>query len=224
MAPLWGNFNICPQLQWLQLPYHSQVELSSLNGLKVWGEGQKPCHNITFLLVQVEEDTGDRLYGLSIMWADPSQVRAASMEEAVGKLTACTSSGTIWPYALVLLHEGYLHMPLPKEGHLGILPQRGAEVTPWGWISQLEVCQLLVAGPKVIYPIGLNRQDEPIITSLPELLASGISLTAGKPIYLGIDIPSPPVEEPDQKILPLGEVYTIIVTSPQKSPQNWKAA
>ena len=108
------------------------------------------------------------------------------MEEAVGKLTACTSSGTDWPYALVGLHEGICHAPLPKEGHLGILPQRGVEATPCGQISQLEVWQLLVIGPQVVYPVGLNGQDEPVITSLPELLASGISLTTGKPIYLGL--------------------------------------
>ena len=97
---------------------------------------------------------------------------------------------------------------------------REGQRRPCGWISQLELCQLLVAGSQVIYPIGLNGHEEPIITSLPELLASGVSLTAGEPIYLGIDIPSPPVEEPDQKILPLGEVSTIVVASPHKSPPN----
>ena len=168
---------------------------------------------------------GNRHYGVSIVWVDPSQVRAASMEDVVGKLTACTASGTHWPYALVWLHEGTCHAPLPKDRHLGILPQRGAEATPYRWISQLEVCQLLATSPQVIYPIGLNGQDEPIITSLPEPLASGVSLTAGEPIYLRIDIPSLPMEEPDQKILPLGKVSTIIVASPHKSPPpNWKAA
>ena len=139
---------------------------------------------------------GDRHYGLSIVWANPSQVRVTSMEEAVGKVTACTSSGTNWPYATVQLHEGTCHVPLPKEGHLGILPQRGVEATPCGQISKLEVHQLLVTGPQVVYPIGLNGHDKPIITSLPKLQASGISLTTGEPIYLGIDILPLPVEEP----------------------------
>ena len=218
IAPLWGNLNICPLLHQLQLPCYSQVELSFLNGLKVYGEGQKPHHDIAFLLVQVEEAMGDIHYGLSIVWVYPSQVRAASMEEAVRKLTACTSSGTDWPYTLVWLHKGTCHAPLPKEGHLGILPWRGAEAAPCVWISQLKVYQLLVTSPQVICPIGLNGHDKPIITSLPELLASSISLTTGKPIYVGIDILSPPVEELNQKIPPLGEVSTIMVASPHKSP------
>ena len=142
------------------------------------------------------------------------------MEKAVEKLTACTSSGNDWAYVLVQLYKGPHHTPLPKDKHLGILPQGKAEETPCGWISQLEVCQLLATSPQVVYPIGLNGHDEPIIIILPELLDSGISIIASKHIYLGIDIPSPPVEEPDQKILPLGKVSTILLTSLHKSPQK----
>ena len=146
------------------------------------------------------------------------------MEEVVGKLTAWTSRGPNWPYTLVWLHKGACHVPLPQEGHLGILPHRGAEVTPCGQISQLEVCQLLVASPQVIYPIGLNGCDEPVITSLPELLASSVSLTTGEPVYLEINIPPSPVEELDQKVPPLGKVSTIMIASPHPPPQNQERA
>ena len=106
---------------------------------------------------------------------------------------------------------------------MGTLPQRGAEVIPCGQISQLEVCQLLVVGPQVVYPLGLNGCNEPVKTMLPEPLASSISLTTGEPVYLEINIPPSPVEEPDQKVPPLGEVSTIMIASPNKStPQNWK--
>ena len=164
-----------------------------------------------------------RVYGLSTIWVNPSQARVPSLEEAVGKLSACAFSGPYWPYALVQLHKGTCHTPLPKEGHVGILCHRGVEATPCGLISQLEVCQLLVASPQVIYPIDLNGHDEPIIPFLPELLASGISLTAGKPVYQEIDILPLPVEDPDQKLAPLSEVSTIVVASPHKStPLNQK--
>ena len=54
------------------------------------------------------------------------------MEEAVGELTAWVSSGPNWPYALVWLHKDTCQAPLLKQGHLGNLPQRGAEMTACG--------------------------------------------------------------------------------------------
>ena len=130
------------------------------------------------------------------------------MEEAVEKLTAYTSSGADWPYALAQLCEDPHHAPLPKNKHLGVLPQGKVQETFFGQISQLEVCQLLAASPQVIFPIALNGHDEPIITTLPELLDSGISLIASKHIYLGIDIPSLLMEKPDQKMPPLEDIPT----------------
>ena len=101
-----GDFNICPLLHQLLLPCHSQRELSSPNGLKVWREGQKPHNDIAFLLVKVENAMGDRHYGLSFIWANPSQVRVASMEDVVRKLTACTSSWTKSGWLLWRMWQG----------------------------------------------------------------------------------------------------------------------
>ena len=95
-------------------------------------------------------------------------------------LTAYISSGVDWPYALAQLCEDPHHAPPPKNKHLGILPQGKVQETFCGQISQLKVQQLFAAGPQVIYPIGLNRQDEPIITTIPDLLGSGISLIKSK--------------------------------------------
>ena len=65
MASLWGKFNICPLLHWLELPCHSQVELFSISSLKVWGNSQKPHCNIAYLLVWVEDVMQGRCYGIS---------------------------------------------------------------------------------------------------------------------------------------------------------------
>ena len=145
----------------------------------------------------MEEATENRKYGLLTVWVNPSQARVPSMEEVVVKLTAWVSSRPNWPYVLVQLHEDTCHVPLPKEGHLGILPHRGVEATPCGQISQLEVCQLLITSPQVTYPIGLNGCEEPVIISLLEPLANGISLTGGQVHLPGIDIPQSPAEELD---------------------------
>ena len=133
------------------------MELSSLTSLKVWGKRQRIHHDIAFLLVLAEEEaTGEREYGLLTIWVNPCQARVHSMEEAVKNLTAWVSSGPNCPYTLVQLHKDTCHVALPKEGHLGILPQSGTEMTNCGRISQLEVCQLLISGQQVTYPIGLN--------------------------------------------------------------------
>ena len=90
------------------------------------------------------------------------------------------------------------------------------EETSCWQISQLDVCQLLSAGPRVVYPTGLNGQDEPIITTLPELLSSGISVIASEHLYLEIDIP--PKEESDTKAPHIGKASIILTTNPHKSP------
>ena len=87
--------------------------------------------------------------------------------------------------------------------------------TSCGWISQLDVCQLLSTGSQVVYPSGLNGHNEPVITTLPELLNSGISIITSKHPYLEIN--TPPKEESDTKVLPIGEASIIQTTNPHKS-------
>ena len=156
MATLWGNFNICHCLDHFKLHCHSPVELISVNSFKVWGNTQEPHHNIAYLLVHTGNTTEDRQYGVSLVWVNPNQTRTSNMEEAVEKLAACPSSGTDWPYTLTQLYEGSHHAPLPKDKHLGILPQGKAEETSCGWISQLDICQLLSTGSQVVYPSGFQ--------------------------------------------------------------------
>ena len=104
-------------------------------------------------------------------------------------------------------------MPLPKEGHLGILPQGEADVTANGKISLLEVHQLLASGLQVAYPVELNGHKDPIIISLPEYLANDINLTGGKSMYLEIDIQQPMAKDLDLNALPLGGHSTIIIST-----------
>ena len=210
-----GNFDVCPNLDHFELPCHSPAEMISVSSFKVWGNTQEPHHNIAYLLVCTGNTTEDRQYSVSLVWLNPKQTRTSTMEEAVEKLAACHSSGTNWLYTLAQLYEGSRHAPLPKDKHLDILPQGKAEETCCGQISQLDVCQLLSTGSQVVYPSGLNGHDEPIITTLPELLSSGISIITSEHPYLEIDIP--PKEEPDTKAPPIGKASIIQTTNPCKS-------
>ena len=155
-----------------------------------------------------------RQYGISLVWVHPNQVRAPTIEEAAESSTAYTSSGVNWPVTLAQLCEDPHHAPLPKNRHLGILPQGKVQETFCVQVSQLKVCQLLATSPQVIYPIGLNGHNEPIITTLPDLLGSSISLIASKHNYLEIDIPSPPIDATSQ-----GHPYSPNNQSPQISSQ-----
>ena len=106
------------------------------------------------------------------------------VEEALGTLSTCFSSGPDWPYVLAQSYKGSNHTPLPKDKHLGVLPQRKVEESPYGQISQFAVCQLLSAGPQVIYLVGLNGNDQLVIIDLLELLYSGSSITLGEHPHL----------------------------------------
>ena len=186
----WGNVSICPSLDCLELPCHSPTEPISVSGLKVWGDTQKPCHNLAYLLASIGDTKEEIQYGVSLVLVSPHHVRTPTMEEVVKKLAACTSNGSDWPYILVQLYEGSNHTPLPKGTHLGVLSQGEVEETASRWISQLNIYQLLSTSPQVIYPSGLNRCGQPIITTPPEPLSSGKSIITNENSYLEIDIPS----------------------------------
>ena len=115
------------------------------------------------------------------------------------------------------LNKDTPHVPLPKEGHLGILPQGGTDITTCRRISQLEVHQLLISGLQVAYPVGLNGWGDPIITSLPKSLANGIGLTGGRSIYLEVNILQPMAEELDWKASPIDRCSSILIASPLKA-------
>ena len=63
MALICGSLNICPQLQWFHLPSLTPAELFSLTSLRAWGEKQKVCHDITFLVVKLRR----KLQGIGSM-------------------------------------------------------------------------------------------------------------------------------------------------------------
>ena len=184
---------------------------------KILGDIQEPSNNMAYLLVCTGDALEDRNYGVSLVWTGPNQVWASSMEEAVETLSAYISSGPDWHYTLVQLYKGSSHTPLPKDKHLGILPQRKAEESSYGQISQLKVCQFLSTGPQVVYPVVLNGNDEPITTTLPELLSSGARITTSEHLYMRIYIPPPPPEESECMALPVDEAHTIPVANSPKT-------
>ena len=159
-------------------------------------------------------------YGMALVWTSPHQAGVSMIEEALGTLSAYIWSGPDWPYVFAQLYKGSNYTSLPKDKHLGVLPQGKAEESPYGWISQLKAHKLLSAGLRVIYPVGLNGCDQSIIIDLLELLHSSSSITTDKHPYLQINIPLPTPEEPECTTLPLGRAHATPVDTIPKTP--WK--
>ena len=219
MRTLWDSLSICPLLDHVDLPYHTAGELLSISHLKVWGDTQKPHGGMAYLLVRVEDASEGRSYGIALVWISLHQAQASMMEEALGILSTCTSNGPDWLYVFIQLYEGANHAPLPKDKHLSVLSQGNVE-SPCGQISQLKVCQLLSAGPQVIYLVGLNGDSQSATINLPGLLHSGSSVTINEHLYIEIGIPSPTPVEQDHANPPLGGVHTTLAVTTPMTP--WK--
>ena len=219
MKALLGSLSICPLLDHVDLPYHTVWELLSISCLKVWGDTQNPYNGMAYLLIRVGDASEGGGYGIALVWISPHQGRTSMMEEALGILSTCISSGPDWPYVFTQLYEGANHTPLPKDKHLGVLHHGKAE-SPCGQISQLEAYQLLSARPQVIYLVGLNGGGQSVTIDLPGPLHSCSSVTTNKHPYIKIDIPSPTPEEQDCANPPLGRVHTTLAVATPKTP--WK--
>ena len=215
-----GDLSIYPCLDSLELPCHTLGELLSISCLKIWGDTQEPHNDIAYLLVHTEGSSEVESYSMALVWISPHQAWVSTMEEALGTLSTCISSGPNWLYVFTQLYKGCNHTALPKDKHLGILPWGKEEENPHGWISQLKVCQLLSARPWVIYPVGLNGCDQLVTIDLPELLHSGSSVTTDEHPHLHIDIPLPTPEEPEHTTLPFGRVHAAPIDTIPKTP--WK--
>ena len=219
MRALWGSLEICPPTDHIDLPHHTAGELLSIGHLKVWGDAQKPHLGMAYFLVQADGTLETGNYGLAIVWIDSCQARMVLMGEALEALSSHTPKGSDWPYILIQLYKGANHMPLPKDGHVCVLPQGEAE-SPSGQISQLKICQLLSAGPSVVFPMELNQGDQSVTIDLPESLHMGSSVITDEYPYIEVNIPTLVPKEQGSAILPLGEKCDTATADQPKT--SWK--
>ena len=110
-------------------------------------------------------------------------------------------------------------MPLPKDGHLCVLPQGEAE-SPSGWISQLKICQLLSARLSVVFPMELNQGNQSVTIDLHESLHMGSSVITDKYPYIEVNIPTLVPEEQGNTNSPLGEKCDTATADQPKT--SWK--
>ena len=219
MRALWGSLEICPPTDHIDLPCHTAGELLSIGHLKVWGDAQKPHLSMAYFLVHADNTSEAGNYGLAIVWIDSCKARMVLMGEALEALSSHTLKGSDWPYVLIQSYEGANHTPLPKDGHICVLPQGEAE-SPSGQISQLKICQLLSTGPSVVFPMELNQGNQSVTIDLPESLHMGSSVITDEYPYIEVNIPTLVPEEQGNTNLPLGKKCDTATANQSKT--SWK--
>ena len=127
---LWGCHNICPLLEQFHIICVTQTQLVSLTCQKAWGDADKFCSDITFLLILPKESkVEERTYGLDMVWVHPYQVRVSTIEETIKQLDQLT------PWAQLALCPGVTQWgcpphALPMEGHLSVMTEGSTSSLP----------------------------------------------------------------------------------------------
>ena len=202
MKALWSSLEICPPTDHIDFPCHTKPHLS-----------------MVYLLVQVDDTSEVRNYGLAIVWISSCQARMGLMGEALESLSSLTSKGSNWPNVLIQLYEGANHTPLPKDRHVCVPPQ-GEAGSPSGQISQLKIHRLLSDRLLVVFPTELNEDNQSMTVSLPKSLHTGSSITTDEYPYIEVNIPTLILGEQSHANLPLGKKHNSATTDQSKVP--WK--
>ena len=162
------------------------------------------------------------MFGLFMMWVHLYQARAPTREEVVKQLTPLPFTGPDCPYTLVQLNGDASAMyHSPKEGHLSVQVVGGtSNATCIEGSVDYRSTNSLAWVPQIVYPVGLNGCEVPVIASLPEPMARGVNLLSSKPIYLKVGHPAAHHREAiTQSSAPLGVCPpSILIASPVRPP------
>ena len=87
---------------------------------------------MAYLLVHTEGDSEAMSYGMALVWISLLQAWVSTMEEALGTLSTCISSGPNWPYVFAQLYKGSNHTS-PTKGQAPRHPAlgKGGGEPPW---------------------------------------------------------------------------------------------
>ena len=117
---LWGCHNIYPILEQFHIVQVTQPELSSLTCLLEWSDPKRFCSNMAFLLIMPKEGiTGERVYGLAMVWVHPYQARVSTIDDMAKKLILLASAG------------GPIHLCSSTGMPFTCLSQRKITWVPW---------------------------------------------------------------------------------------------
>ena len=81
---------------------------------------------MAYLLLDTEDASEAESDGMTLVWISPHQAQASTMEEELGTLSTCISSGPNWPYVLAQLYEGsQSYTPTQGQAPRHLAPGKG---------------------------------------------------------------------------------------------------
>ena len=167
-------------LKWFKIEEVTQPELLELSIAGALGNMEKLHSHMALLLIVVGKIIKREIaYGLTAVWACPYQAHLSSLDEVARKLTLFINVTNNWAYAFVWLNKDAQCIPLSNKGHISTIVDGVPHRSACGHLHQLEVHRLLQYGDEVMYPEGINRGFELVLTSLSGTLDQGMDMPGG---------------------------------------------
>ena len=118
----WGSLDFCPKVMQFCIHIITQGQLTALSHVGAWGDVEKPCQDMAFLLIAPHLAIGCKwVFGLTAMWLHPCQAHLPTLADAAWKLLLLANEGTNWPNAYIRMNDVVAHVPLSSVGHIGVM-------------------------------------------------------------------------------------------------------
>ena len=73
-SAMWGSLNFCPKVTQFQVCTITQGQLTALSWVGAWGDMEKPCQDMAFLLIAPILAIRSKLvFGLTAVWMHPTR-------------------------------------------------------------------------------------------------------------------------------------------------------
>ena len=187
----------------------TQAQLVTFSQAGAWGEAEKPCWDMAFMLIVPSTDTGCELvFSLTAMWTHPHQACLYTLGEAACKLLLLADDGPDWPYTFVWMNNTMFHVPLSSEGCISTMTDSVPSTNACSQLHQLQIQKLLQHGGWAVCPEGPNGEHKALQFTFQEL-----------PLWNAAAMDEP-TQDPPQIELDLSSVQPNSMTTSIQAPTN----
>ena len=156
---IWRSLNFCPGIRCFVVPTLTHTQLTNLSQAGAWGDVKRPWQNIAFLMIVPNANfSGELIFGLAVVWANPCQGHLTTLVEVAHKLALLVDNGLDWPYAFVCMSSTMCHVPLSDAGHLSAMTDGVQSVNTCRHLHQLHTWKLLQHREHVVFSEGIHGE------------------------------------------------------------------